>query len=103
MALTKEAVVSALRTCRDPEIPVNLEDLGLTYGVGGGEVGADSGQDVGLRMPLASPGGPMAHSLSSEVPHALLNLERMPHAKCRSRVGTGLASRDDHRRGAPAS
>ena len=31
--LTKDAVIEALRTVYDPEIPVNLVDLGLIYGV----------------------------------------------------------------------
>lgn len=81
MALTKEDVVSALRTCRDPEIPVNIVDLGLIYGVEVREVGADSGYDVSVRMTLTSPGCPMAQSLSSEVHRTLLNLDRVQHAK----------------------
>ena len=33
MALTEEDVFAALRDCYDPEIPVNIVDLGLIYGV----------------------------------------------------------------------
>src|SRR5690606_436619 len=33
MALTKPDVISALRTCQDPEIPVNIVDLGLVYDI----------------------------------------------------------------------
>ena len=81
MALTKEDVVSALRTCRDPEIPVNIVDLGLIYAVDVREVAAESGYDVDVKMTLTSPGCPMAQSLSSEVHRKLLGLERVQHAK----------------------
>jgi metal-sulfur cluster biosynthetic enzyme len=33
MAITEEDVLSALRDCYDPELPVNIVDLGLVYGV----------------------------------------------------------------------
>jgi metal-sulfur cluster biosynthetic enzyme len=33
MALTEEDVLNALRDCYDPEVPVNIVDLGLIYGV----------------------------------------------------------------------
>ena len=33
MALTQEDVISALKECYDPEIPVNIVDLGLIYEV----------------------------------------------------------------------
>jgi metal-sulfur cluster biosynthetic enzyme len=81
MALTKEDVVSALRTCRDPEIPVNIVDLGLIYAVDVRQPAADSGYDVNVKMTLTSPGCPMAQSLSSEVHRTLRNLERVQHAK----------------------
>jgi metal-sulfur cluster biosynthetic enzyme len=81
MALTKEDVVSALRACRDPEVPTNIVDLGLIYAVDVREVAADSGYDVNVKMTLTSPGCPMAQSLSSEVHRTLLNLERVRHAK----------------------
>jgi metal-sulfur cluster biosynthetic enzyme len=81
MALTKEDVVSALRTCRDPEMPVNIVDFGLIYAVEVLEVAAESGYDVNVKMTLTSPSCPMAQSLSSEVHRKVLGLERVQHAK----------------------
>ena len=81
MALTKEDVVSALRTCRDPEIPINIVDLGLIYAVDVREIAADSDYEINVKMTMTSPGCPMAQSLSSEVHRTLLNLGRGRHAK----------------------
>jgi len=80
MSLTKEDVVSALRTCHDPEIPVNVVDLGLIYGVEVQEV-AGGAYDVSVRMTLTSPGCPMSQAISAEVHRKLLGLERVRHAK----------------------
>ena len=55
-------VVDALRTCFDPEIPVNIYELGLVYGVH-----ADSSGVVAIKMTLTSPHCPAAQSLPSEV------------------------------------
>jgi metal-sulfur cluster biosynthetic enzyme len=66
MQLTQDDIFAVLRTCRDPEIPVNLVDLGLIYGV---EIGAPSaeGAEVRVRLTLTSPGCPMSHSIVAEV------------------------------------
>jgi len=55
-------VTEALRTCFDPEIPVNIYDLGLIY-----EVKVDPAGAVGIRMTLTSPNCPAAGSLPGEV------------------------------------
>lgn len=82
MALTKEDVVSVLRTCRDPEIPVNIVDLGLVYDVDVREAAAaEPGYDVSVKMTLTSPGCPMSQSISAEVHRKLLGLDRVRHAK----------------------
>lgn len=57
-----DAVISALKEIYDPEIPVNIYDLGLIYGV---EVDADS--DVVVSMTLTTPNCPVAESMPSEV------------------------------------
>jgi metal-sulfur cluster biosynthetic enzyme len=81
MALTKDDVVSALRTCRDPEIPVNIVDLGLVYGIEVREVDPAPAYAVNVRMTLTSPGCPMAQSLSADVHRKLLGLEHVRQAK----------------------
>jgi len=81
MALTKEDVVSALRTCQDPEILTNIVDLGLVYGVDVRESSpAGSGYDVNVRLTLTSPNCPMSQSISSTVQRKLLGLEQVRRA-----------------------
>jgi len=57
-----EAVISALREIFDPEIPVNIYDLGLIYGV---DVAPDGG--VVVTMTLTTPHCPVAESMPGEV------------------------------------
>ncbi len=52
--LTKEQIFDALRNCYDPEIPVNVVDLGLVY-----DVVIDDGK-VSVKMTLTSPFCPIA-------------------------------------------
>ena len=58
----RERIVEALGTCYDPEIPVNIYELGLIYGIDVQETG-----DVAIRMTLTSPMCPVAGSLPPEV------------------------------------
>ena len=55
-------VVEALRTCFDPEIPVNIHELGLIYAVNVGDTGS-----VEVVMTLTSPYCPAAQSMPPEV------------------------------------
>ncbi|WP_246034509.1 SUF system Fe-S cluster assembly protein [Qipengyuania marisflavi] len=57
-----EAVVAALMEIYDPEIPVNIYDLGLIYGV---DVSDES--DVVVTMTLTTPNCPVAESMPGEV------------------------------------
>jgi metal-sulfur cluster biosynthetic enzyme len=72
MQPTTEEIFAALRTCRDPEIPINLVDLGLIYGV---EIvapaNAAEGADVQVRLTLTSTGCPMCHAIVGEVQRKL--------------------------------
>jgi len=58
----KQGVIDALRTVYDPEIPVNIYELGLVY-----EVEVDEAGAVSIRMTLTSPMCPVAESLPPEV------------------------------------
>jgi FeS assembly SUF system protein len=58
----KEQVIQALSSIYDPEIPVNIYELGLIYDLA---VGADG--DVKVTMTLTSPNCPVAASLPAEV------------------------------------
>jgi FeS assembly SUF system protein len=55
-------VVETLQTVYDPEIPVNIYELGLIYGVTVDAAGA-----VAIRMTLTAPGCPAAQTLPAEV------------------------------------
>jgi FeS assembly SUF system protein len=57
-----EQVIEALRTVYDPEIPVNIFELGLVY-----KVDVDDEQRVHIEMTLTSPACPVAGTLPGEV------------------------------------
>ncbi len=57
-----EAVIEALKEIYDPEIPVNIYDLGLIYGV---EITPDS--DAKVTMTLTTPHCPVAESMPGEI------------------------------------
>jgi FeS assembly SUF system protein len=57
-----EGVIEALKDIYDPEIPVNIYDLGLIYGVDVGEDG-----EVAVMMTLTTPHCPVAESMPGEV------------------------------------
>lgn len=55
-------IIKALRHIRDPEIPVNIYDLGLIY-----ELDVDRYGQVDIRMTLTTPNCPMAQSFPAQV------------------------------------
>lgn len=61
--LLEEQVIDTLREIRDPELPVNIYDLGLVYGL---EVDEGTGR-VSVRMTLTAPGCPVAQSFPGTV------------------------------------
>ena len=58
----KNKVIETLRTVFDPEIPVNIYDLGLVY-----DIAVDLAGVVNIKLTLTSPGCPVAGSLPGEV------------------------------------
>lgn len=58
----KAGVVDMLKTVYDPEIPVDIYELGLVY-----DVNVEEGGNVAIRMTLTSPMCPVAESLPPEV------------------------------------
>lgn len=62
ISILESEVIAAIQTVYDPEIPVNIYELGLIYGV---EVEPDG--EVDIRMTLTSPACPAAQSLPGEV------------------------------------
>jgi FeS assembly SUF system protein len=68
----REEVVKTLKTCYDPEIPVNIYDLGLVY-----EVEIDVDGKVKVVMTLTSPMCPVAESLPHEVQYRIEEIEQV--------------------------
>jgi probable FeS assembly SUF system protein SufT len=70
----EKEVWNQLRTCYDPEIPVNVVDLGLIYDCHVAPIGANSFK-VGVKMTLTAPGCGMGPVLQQDVQGKLLGLE----------------------------
>ena len=71
---TKEEVYEALQSCYDPEIPVNIVDLGLVYDV---EVSEDK---VAVKMTLTAPGCGMGAMIASDAREKILALPGVKEA-----------------------
>jgi metal-sulfur cluster biosynthetic enzyme len=67
--VTKEQVYEALQDCYDPEIPVNIVDLGLVYDV---EI---NGETVAVKMTLTAPGCGMGTMIASDARQRILALD----------------------------
>jgi FeS assembly SUF system protein len=63
----KQRVIEMLRTIYDPEIPVNIYDLGLIY-----ELEVNAAGEVHVRMTLTAPGCPVAQSFPGTVEQTLM-------------------------------
>lgn len=68
----QELVVAALKTIFDPEIPVNIYDLGLIY-----DVAIDDDKHVHIQMTLTSPGCPVAQTFPGTVETTVAQLEEV--------------------------
>jgi FeS assembly SUF system protein len=73
--VTKEEVVTALKDCYDPEIPINIWDLGLVYDI---NIADDN---VGIKMTLTAPGCMMGGMIAEEVKAKLKALNGVKDAK----------------------
>jgi len=68
-------VIDALQACYDPEIPVNIYELGLVYGI---EISDSS--EVRIKMTLTAPNCPVAASLPLEVKSKVSAIEAVKSA-----------------------
>lgn len=76
MAELRPQVLEALATVFDPEIPVNIREMGLIY-----DVLVDKDSRVGIRMTLTAPACPAAQSLPVEVREKALAVPGVTDAK----------------------
>ncbi|MBN4080040.1 DUF59 domain-containing protein [Beggiatoa alba] len=72
----EQTVISALRKVYDPELPVNIYDLGLIYAIQINEKA-----EVLIKMTLTAPGCPVAGSLPAEVECAIMSIDVVTHAQ----------------------
>ena len=72
----EEHVLDVLKTCYDPEIPVNIYDLGLIY-----EHKVNEEAKVDIKMTLTSPSCPVAESLPPEIEMKLRGIPGVSEAK----------------------
>jgi len=67
----KAAIIAALETVQDPEIPVNIYELGLIYDI------QVNGRKAEIKMTLTTPNCPVAESLPKEVKEGAMQVEEI--------------------------
>lgn len=72
----KEQVIKAVKTVYDPEIPVDIYELGLVY-----EISVEPSSEVSVKMTLTSPACPSAMSLPGEVEDKIRVMARVKDVK----------------------
>tara|TARA_Y100000741_G_scaffold262797_1_gene203359 strand:+ start:545 stop:937 length:393 start_codon:yes stop_codon:yes gene_type:complete len=70
--ISKNEIVEKIKTVYDPEIPVNLYDLGLIY-----EVNNDEKNNVVIEMTLTNPNCPVAGSMPENVGKAISKIDNL--------------------------
>jgi metal-sulfur cluster biosynthetic enzyme len=74
LELTEESVEEALRDVIDPELGINVLDLGLVYGIHIDSPGADGNYDVVVDMTLTTPACPLTDMIEDQVEVAVKDL-----------------------------
>ena len=68
----KEKIIGEIKKIYDPEIPVNIYDLGLNY-----DVKVDDKNNVDVKMTLTTPNCPVAESLPMEVENTVKEVKEV--------------------------
>jgi FeS assembly SUF system protein len=74
VAINKK-IIDVIKTCYDPEIPVNIYELGLIY-----DVKVDEQDNAHVKMTLTAPNCPAAQSLPAEVKHKIEAMDEIKSA-----------------------
>ena len=71
--VNEDSIWDVMKTCYDPEIPVNIVELGLIYSC---EISSldDGGTEVNIKMTLTAPGCGMGHIIAEEVNQKIMNI-----------------------------
>jgi len=72
MSEIKNKVIEEIKKIYDPEIPVNIYELGLIY-----KIDVDEKNKVNIDMTLTSPNCPVAESLPKEVKDNIMKIEKV--------------------------
>ena len=72
ISICEKDIISNLTNVYDPEIPVNIYDLGLIY-----DINISKGNNVSIKMSLTSPGCPVAGELPKQVADELTKIKKI--------------------------
>src|SRR5262249_24073225 len=81
LAALTDDIIDALRTVFDPEIPVNIFELGLVYKIDIKDTVTDGHRDVEIDMTLTAPGGPVAGEMPGWVQNAVSEVQGVGDVK----------------------
>ena len=68
----KEKIINEIKKIYDPEIPVNIYELGLIY-----DIKIEKDNDVKVKMTLTTPNCPVAESLPKEVKDSIMEIKEV--------------------------
>ena len=74
--IDKEEIIEKIKTVFDPEIPVNIYDLGLVY-----NIDIDSNNNIAIKMTLTTPNCPVADSMPQKVGESFANIKGISSIK----------------------
>ncbi len=74
--VTKDEIITVLKECYDPEIPINIWDLGLVY-----DISVLDDGNVGIKMTLTAPGCMMGGMIAEEVKSKVKAMNGVKDAK----------------------
>ena len=76
MMISKDKIIEVLKTVFDPEIPVNIWDLGIVY-----DIEISDNNDVTITMTMTAPNCPISEMILDDVKASLSNLEGVNDVK----------------------
>lgn len=77
----EDKIIQVLKTCYDPEIPVDIFELGLIYEIRINNSDVPNKADVNIKMTLTSPACPVAGSLPGEVESKIRSIDEVINIK----------------------
>ena len=104
--IQKEEVIKILKQCFDPELPVDLWNLGLIYDIKIQEAYDETKSDINIIMSLTTPGCTMGDQISQDVRNKLEALDKvtfdppwnpeMITEEAKKKLGLGIVKPENH-------